>query len=98
MALFVVITIADFIFGRLSDSFEYARRIVSQSTAIEHEIGRVQSVQLRWFWGFQYRTGYGNSTSILRLHVLGARQSLDLTLDLKQNDGQWAVAHASTPL
>ena len=97
-ALFCAMTLADYAFGRYSDSFEYARRVVNQSAVIQRETGGVRDVRLCLLWCFSYRTGFGNSTSSVALRVEGMQRSLNLTLDLKQIDGQWTVAHSSAPL
>ena len=96
--LLATLTVADYVFGRNSDSLAFATHLVSNSPAIQRVTGDVLAVRLHWFWGFEYQSGFGNSTSSLDLHVAGAKASLDLSLDLKQVNGEWTVVRSTVPL
>src|SRR5690242_8100476 len=97
-ALFLAMTVIDYLLGQYSDSLAYAKKVVGASSLVLKETGGVKSVRLCWFWGFRYRTGYGNSTSGLDLHVDGVNRSFDLTLDLKQVNYEWRIVHSSVQL
>lgn len=98
VAIYLAFTVLDYLIGRYSDSFEYATKIISTSPLIQKNTGGVKSVRLCWFWGFRYRTGYGNSTAGLDLRVEGVQKTFRLTIDLKQVNYEWTVVHSSVPL
>ena len=97
-AALVAVICADYVFGINSEAFKYAQDVVTNSDALRRKIGSVKSVRLHPFFAFNYRTGFGNSSSSLNLRIDGTERSVDLNLDLRQVDGNWKVVHSSFPL
>lgn len=97
-ALFVVLTILDYVIGTSSGAMEFAESQVRNSAVLRENIGSVKGVTLRKLWGYAYQAGYGNSSARLNLIVVGERRTLRMEIKLQQVEGQWTVAESSVPL
>lgn len=97
-AILAVGTLADYVVGVRSSAFSFAQTALRESHALQARVGTVSEVNLRKFWGFSQKSGYGNSTASLTVTVVGERGSEYATLSLRQVNGQWTLVKASIPL
>ena len=98
IVVFVLVTVLDYVIGVNSSSMEVARRLVTESAAIAGQVGVVERVELRKFWGFRRRSGFAGARVDLYLRVSGTAGSTPVEVSLEQRGDTWYLVSSSVPL
>lgn len=96
--LVFVLSAADYLFGTKSDAMSFAREKLQGSSVLQQRVGKLQSVDLDWLWGFRQKSGFAGTKATLYLSITGTAGKEHIVMDLQETDGQWHVVRASTPI
>lgn len=96
--LMLFLTLLDYQVGIRSEPMALAKKRLEESPSIGSEVGTPVSVGLCKFWGYSYRSGYGNSEARLCLIVSGPDGTRQLTVHLHQIQYEWKIVKSTIPL
>jgi hypothetical protein len=94
----ILATVLDYVWGANSSAMAFTRRVVSESESVRSQVGVVEHVELRRFWGFRRKSGFAGARVDLYLRVSGTEASLPMEVRLEQRGDTWHVVRSSVPL
>lgn len=95
---FAFVTGLNYVVGANSSAMQFARRVVSESDAIRGQVGVVERVEMRKFWGLRRKSGFSGARVDLYLRVTGRDGTVPLEMKLRQDGDTWTVISSSVPL
>jgi hypothetical protein len=98
VVLVVFMTILDYVVGTNSSAMAFAREVVSGSQSVAVQVGPVERVDLRLFWGYRRRSAFSGARVDLYLRVSGTKGSMPIEVNLQQGGNSWRLVSSSVPL
>ena len=91
VVVFIVFYFGVYFWGSQSDGFRFLDNAIRSSTEIHRRVGKVQSVRMNFWRGYQEKYIDSDKTVMMTLDVKGSNRAVRIRAVVKRINGVWSI-------